>query len=138
MFKGIAQRGKCSMEWFFGSRIHLICNGKGESPDFMITLDDVDDRKPLEYTAFVEFIYGKSVAGRGYIGRNLFRYLFVDGIQFITKFNGNMKGVLMSVSDRLLLRKRVISFKKRASMHYVHRTHGLHYSEFTGLTLIKN
>ena len=29
-FKGIAQRGKCSMGWFFGFKLHLICNEKGE------------------------------------------------------------------------------------------------------------
>jgi len=28
-FKGIAQRGKCSMGWFFGFKLHLICNEKG-------------------------------------------------------------------------------------------------------------
>ena len=74
----------------------------------MITPGDVDDRKPLEYKAFVEFIYGKLVADKGYIGKNLFRRMFVDGIQLITKLKSNMKGALMSVSDKLLLRKRAI------------------------------
>ena len=40
--------------------------------------------------------------------RTSFQRLFVDGIQLITKLKGNMKGALMSVSDRLLLRKRAI------------------------------
>lgn len=43
----------------FGFKLHLICNDKGELLNFMITPGDVDDRKPLEYKAFVEFIYGK-------------------------------------------------------------------------------
>ena len=108
VFRGIAQRGKCSMGWFFGFKLHLICNEKGELLNFMITPGDVDDRKPLEYKAFVEFIYGKLVADKGYIGKNLFERLFVDGIQLITKLRDNMKGALMSVSDKLLLRKRAI------------------------------
>lgn len=108
VFKGIAQRGKCSMGWFFGFKLHLICNEKGEVLNFIITPGDVDDRKPLEYKAFVEFIYGKLVGGKGYIGKNLFQRLFVDGIQLITKLKSNMKGALMSVSDKLLLRKRAI------------------------------
>ena len=108
VFKGIAQRGKCSMGWFFGFKLHLICNEKGELLNFMITPGDVDDRKPLEYKAFVDFIYGKLVADKGYISKNLFQRLFVDGIQLITKLKSNMKGALMSVSDRLLLRKRAI------------------------------
>lgn len=48
------------------------------------------------------------MADKGYIGKNLFERLFVDGIQLITKLRDNMKGALMSVSDKLLLRKRAI------------------------------
>ena len=105
VFKGIAQRDKCSMGWFFGFKLHLICNEKGEIFNFMITPGDIDDRKPLEYKAFIDFIYGKSVGDKGYISKNPFQRLFVDGIQLITKLESNMKGALMSVSDRLLLRK---------------------------------
>ena len=96
------------MGWFFGFKLHLICNEKGELLNFMITPGDVDDRKPLEYKAFIEFLYGKLVADKGYIGRNLFQRLFVDGIQIVTKLKSNMRGALMNVSDRLLLRKRAI------------------------------
>ena len=85
--------------WFFGFKLHLICKECGELLNFMITPGDVDDRKPLEYKAFVEFIYGK---------RNLFERLFVDGIQLITKLKRKMKGALMPLSDKLLLRKRAI------------------------------
>lgn len=53
-------------------------------------------------------LYGKQDGDKGYIGKNLFQKLFVDGIQLITKLKSNMKGALMSVSDKLLLRKRAI------------------------------
>jgi hypothetical protein len=107
-FKGIAQRGKCSMGWFFGFKLHLICNEKGELLNFMITPGDVDDREPLKYENFVEFLYGKLIGDKGYIGKELFQKLFVNGIQLITKLKSNMKGALMTVSDKLLLRKRSI------------------------------
>ena len=107
-FKGITQRGKCPMGWFFGFKLHLICNECGELLNFMITPGDIDDRKPLEYKSFVEFIYGKLVGDKGYISKILFQRLFVDGIQLITKLKSNMKGALMSLSDKLLLRKRAI------------------------------
>ena len=107
-FKGIAQRGKCSMGWFFGFKLHLICNEKGELLNFMITPGDIDAREPLKYEAFMEFIYGKLVGDKGYIGKELFQRLFVNGIQLVTKLKSNMKGALMSVSDKLLLRKRAI------------------------------
>ena len=108
MFKGIAQKEKCSMGWFFGFKLHLICNERGELLNFMITPGNVDDRKPLEYKSFMDFIYGKLVGDKGYIGKNLFERLFVDGIQLITKLKSNMKGALMTLSDKLLLRKRAI------------------------------
>ena len=54
----------------------------------MITPGDVDDRKPLEYNAFVEFIHGKLVGDKGYISKNLFQRLFVDGIQLINPNSG--------------------------------------------------
>ena len=47
------------MGWFFGFKLHLICNEKGELLNFMIMPGDIDDRKPLEYKAFIDFIYGK-------------------------------------------------------------------------------
>ena len=108
VFKGIAARGKCSMGWFFGFKLHLICNEKGELLNFMFTPGDIDDRRPLEYKPFIRFIYGKLVGDKGYISQNLFERLFVDGIQLITKLKSNMKGALMPVSDRLLLRKRAL------------------------------
>ena len=86
------------MGWFFGFKLHLICNEKGELLNFMITPGDVDDRKPLEYKAFIDFIYGKLVGDKGYIGKNPFQRLFVVGIQLITKLKSNMKGALMSVT----------------------------------------
>ena len=64
--------------------------------------------RPARAKAFVEFIYGKLVGDKGYIGKHLFERLFVDGIQLITKLKSNMKGALMSVSDKLLLMKRAI------------------------------
>ena len=93
------------MGWLFGFKLHLICDEKGEILNFMITPGDIDDRKPLEYKAFIDFIYGKLVGDKGYIGKNLFQRLFVDGIQLITKLKSNMKGALMSVSDRFYSEK---------------------------------
>lgn len=107
-FKGIARRGKCSMGWFFGFKLHIICNERGELLNFMITPGDVDDRKPLDYKPFVEFLHGKLVGDKGYIGKQLFQRLFVDGIQLVTRLRSNMKGALMSMADRVLTRKRAI------------------------------
>ena len=106
-FKGIVHRDKCSMGYFFEFKLHLICNEKEELLNFMITPEDVDARKTLEYKAFVDFIYENLFGDKGYIGKNLFQRLFIDGIQLIIKLKSNMRGALISVSGKLLLRKRV-------------------------------
>jgi hypothetical protein len=44
-FERLTTRGKCPIEWFFGFKLHLIINDKGEILNFMFTTADVDDRK---------------------------------------------------------------------------------------------
>ena len=89
-------------------RLHLIINEKGEILNFMFTPGDVDDRQPLKMENFVEVIYGKLVGDKGYISKDLFNELFVNGIQLVTKLKNNMKNCLMSVADKVLLRKRAV------------------------------
>ena len=107
-FKGIAQRGYCSIGWFYGFKLHIICNEMGEVVNFMFTPGNVDDREPLKMERFTEELYGKLVGDRGYISKDLFCKLFMNGIQLITKLKNKMKNSLMSVSDKVLLRKRSI------------------------------
>ena len=84
-FEGLAERGKCSMGWFFGFKLHLIINDKGEILNFMFTPGNVDDREPLKQGKFLENIKGKLCADKGYIGQALFENLFLNGIQLVTK-----------------------------------------------------
>lgn len=96
------------MGWFFGFKLHLIINEKGGILNFMLTPGDNDDREPLKYENFVKEIYGKLVADKGYISKELFNELFVNGIQLVTKIKNNMRNCLMSVAENVLLRKRAL------------------------------
>ena len=107
-FEGLAERGRCSMGWFFGFKLHLIINDKGEILNFMFTPGNVDDREPLKQGKFLENIKGKLCADKGYIGQALFENLFLNGIQLVTKVKNNMKNSLMSIADKILLRKRAL------------------------------
>lgn len=107
-FEGLAERGKCSMGWFFGFKLHLIINDKGEILNFMFTPGNVDDREPLKQGKFLKNIKGKLCADKGYIGQALFENLFLNGIQLVTKVKNNMKNSLMSIADKILLRKRAL------------------------------
>lgn len=107
VFEGIAAKGKSTMGWFFGFKLHLIINDKGEILSFLITRGNVDDRQPLEMESFIKNIFGKLYADRGYISQRLAEILFVDGIQLIYKLKNNMKGEL-PLKDRIMLRKRAV------------------------------
>jgi DDE family transposase len=107
VFKGLAMRGKTSMGWFFGFKVHLIVNDVGELLAFSLTPGNIDDRKPVP--ALVEGrIIGLLFGDRGYISVDLAEKLREYGVQLITRLRSNMKNKLMPLMDKLLLRKRGI------------------------------
>lgn len=108
VFKGMAAKGRGTMGWFFGFKLHIIINERGEIIDFLITQGNIDDRQPLKDKAFHDKVFGKIFADRGYIGKDLFERLFVDGIHLVTKIKKNMKNALMYIYDKILLRKRAV------------------------------
>lgn len=108
VFKGIANTGKSTMGWFHGFKLHIIINDKGEILNFTITQASADDRAPLKSERFLDRIFGKLFADKGYIGKELAQLLFIDGVQLITQIRDNMKNCLMTMSDKILLRKRSV------------------------------
>ena len=108
VFKGLAQKGQCSLGWFYGFKLHLIINDKGEILDFIITPGNIDDRKPLSDMNLHKRIFGKLFGDKGYISKDLFEQLFIDGVHLITKIKKNMKNNLMLLQDKIALRKRAL------------------------------
>ena len=68
-FAGLAKQGKSSMGFFYGFKLHLVINEKGEFIALKMTKGNVDDRVPvLDLTRdLTGFIY----ADKGYIKQNL-------------------------------------------------------------------
>lgn len=108
VFKNIARRGKSSTGWFYGFKLHLIVNDKGELLSFLITAGNVDDRNEKAMLPMTKNIFGKLFGDRGYISDRLFNILFEHGVQLITKIRSNMKNKFMPIMDKLLLRKRAL------------------------------
>ena len=106
VFKDLAQRGKNSMGWFYGFKLHLIINEHGELLAFKFTAGNVDDRKPVP--DMTTGLYGKLFGDKGYISQKLFDELYERGVQLITKLKKKMKNRLMAVLDKILLRKRAL------------------------------
>lgn len=108
VFKDIAQIGKSTMGWFYGFKLHIVINDKGQILNFTITQGNVDDREPLKNERFLKNIFGKLFGDKGYLSQQLTQILFVDGIHLITNIRNNMKKSLMTMSDKILLRKRSV------------------------------
>lgn len=103
-FKWLAAKGKTSTGWFFGLKLHLLFNTKGEMVRLVITPGNVDDRKPVP--DMMKGIVSKLIGDKGYISKKLFHQLFEQGVTLITKVKRNMKNCLMEMADKLMLMHR--------------------------------
>ena len=106
VFSDTAQRGKNSVDWFYGFKLHLIVNDQGELLAFRLTPGNIDDREPVP--EMVKGLFGKLFGDKGYISQKLFDLLYSQGTQLITRLKSNMKNKLMPLFDKLILRKRSI------------------------------
>lgn len=105
VFEGIAAKAKSSMGWFFGFKLHLVINEGGELLDFRLTPGNVDDRTPVKQGMF-DGLWGKVFGDKGYLGKDLFKWLMDQGIKLVTPLRKNMQQALMPMEEKLLLRKR--------------------------------
>mgnify|MGYP000011694123 CR=1 FL=1 len=106
VFLETAQRGKNSVGWFYGFKLHLVVNDCGELLAIQLTPGNVDDRTPVP--KMVKNLFGKLFGDKGYISQPLFDLLFDDDVQLVTKIRKNMENKLMPIFDKLMLRKRAI------------------------------
>lgn len=104
VFKGLAFKGKTSTGWFFGFKLNLIFNTRGEIVRLQITRGNTSDLKPV--ADLVKGLKGNLIGDKGYISKKLFSQLFDQGVTLITKVKKNMKNCLMKTMDKLMLMKR--------------------------------
>jgi hypothetical protein len=102
VFDGLAARGKTSMGWFFGLKLHFVINHKGQIVALKITPGNTVLDQMTRHLA------GKLYADKGYIGHELFKTLWRRGLHLITGIRRNMKTYLMPMADKILLRKRFV------------------------------
>jgi hypothetical protein len=108
VFKDIAKVGKSTVGWFFGFKLHLIINDKGEILSFYLSQGNVADSNTKVITRMTMELFGKLFGDKGYIGKALSDLLFGNGVQLITAVRRNMKQKALSNEEKLLLRKRSV------------------------------
>lgn len=94
VFKGLAARGKTSVDWFYGFKLHVVVNDRGELLNFVLTPGHQDDRTPVP--KLLQQLFGKVFADKGYVSQKLAKELLESsGVQLITRLRRNMKNRLM-------------------------------------------
>ncbi len=105
-FADFAGRGKTSVGWFYGFKLHITVSECGELLSWFITQGNVDDRRPI--AGLAGKLWGKLFGDKGYISEPLKLLLKERGVEFLTKLKKNMKPKEISATDKILLRKRAI------------------------------
>jgi hypothetical protein len=105
-FDGIAQRGKGTMGWFYGFKLHIITNFKGEIVAAKLTTGNVHDTKPVRELA--SGLIGKLYADKGYISKSLKTDLLDNDVELVTNVRKNMKAKALSLWDKAMLSRRFI------------------------------
>jgi hypothetical protein len=106
VFAGSARRGKTSVDWFFGFKLHLVTNDCGELLSLRLTPGNTDDRRPVP--ELVKGLFGKLFGDRGYVSQPLFEALYDGGVQLVTRLKTRMKNRLLPLLDKIMLRKRAV------------------------------
>jgi transposase len=106
VFAGLAERGKDSVDWFYGFKLHLVVNDCGELLSCRLTAGNVDDRRAVPQLA--QRLFGKLVGDKGYLSKDLVAWLLEQGVELLTPIKRSMKPRLVRLNDKLLLRKRVL------------------------------
>jgi hypothetical protein len=100
------RRGKTSVGWFYGFKLHWVINDEGELLAFKLTAGNVDDRVPVP--VLTRGLFGKLFGDKGYSSQKLFDELYERGVELITRLRKTMKNKLMRLIDKLWLRKRTL------------------------------
>jgi Transposase DDE domain len=107
VFARDAARGKTSVDWFYGCKLHLVVNDRGELLACCLTRGHGDDRRPVP--RLVRRLFGTLFGDRGSISQELAETRFVrQGLRLITKRRKHMRSRLVAMTDTLLVRKRAI------------------------------
>jgi transposase len=106
VFQNSAARGKTSMGWFYGFKLHAIINSQGELIRLKLTAGNVDGRKPLPHRCRGRF--GYRFADKGYLAQWLTQALAERHIHWITTRRKNMTPAPHTAFEKVLLRRRCL------------------------------
>lgn len=106
VMKLFATKSKTTMGWFYGLRLHVLCNELMQILECRITTATVGERAALE--SMWNYIFGLIVADAGYLGQEFQTRARSLGKQLLTGARANMKKLLTKKQHELLQLRQVI------------------------------
>ncbi len=103
---GLASKSKSSMGWFYGFKLHIICNELLQILKLKITTGTGDERKILE--AMWNNIFGMIIADAGYVSKKLEKKAFSLGKFLLTGVRANMKKIMTETEHQLLRSRQLV------------------------------
>jgi hypothetical protein len=98
-----ARRGKTTKGWFYGFKIHIVCDTKGNLLSIRMSTGNINERKMLD--SLLKDLKGLLVADAGYVSEPIRKKLEKQDIQFFTAVRGYMKK-LMTKAQHYTLKRR--------------------------------
>ena len=93
VFKGIAKLGRTTKGWFFGFKLHIIVDKKGNLMKVKLTSGNTDDRSVVP--DMTKGLMGHLFGDKGYINKELFLMLYKRSLKLVTGIKKNMKNTFM-------------------------------------------
>lgn len=90
----------------FIDKLHLVVNDHGELLACPLTPGNVDDRRPVPQLA--QDLFGKLIGDKGFLSQALVETLLQQSVELLTPLKRTMKQRLVRLTNKLLVRKRVI------------------------------
>jgi len=110
VFADVAARGKTSVGWFYGFKLHVIVTDQGDLLAYALTPGNVHDTRPVAHLLRqTTRLFGLLIGDKGYISQPLSDQLAQQyDVRLLTRRRSNMRPVDLDPVDHLLLRKRAI------------------------------
>lgn len=103
---GLASKSKSSMGWFYGFKLHIICNELLQILKLKITTGTGDERKTLEM--MWNNVFGMIIADAGYISKKLQEKAFSLGKILLTGVRANMRKIMTETEHQLLKLRQLV------------------------------
>lgn len=105
VFEEYAAKGKSSVGWFFGLKLHLVINNLGDIISFELGSGNIADNNQDVLKKLLDKLQGCCVGDKGYLTQ-IFDYFYENGLHILTKPRKNMKNKPIAPKHNKLIDKR--------------------------------